>query len=431
MNDPRSIPIIAISCVVLLFVGGCGGNSSEPPPPPPPPPVIPPPPSDGPPPPPPSEALTTEAQSCTDGLAGSFACDGISLLSRVPLEDMEGFVGNDIWGWHDAETEREYALMGLDTGTSFVDITVPNTPVILGRLPSQTDVSFWRDIKVYQDHAFVVADRAGAHGMQVFDLTRLRDVTAPQEFSPDIVYGDFEHSHNLAINEDTGFGFAVSTNTCEQGLHMIDLSTPVNPQFAGCHSPGSKTHDTQCVVYEGTDTEYVNREICFSSSEDFLEVVDVSDKSSPLSLSSTTYPNLGYVHQGWLTEDHQYFILGDELDETNFAVPTITHVFDVSDLNAPFYLYAYEHNTQATDHNLYVLGNRVFEANYSVGLRVLEFADEDALINGNLVHIASFDTYTKDDDVAFYGAWSVYPYLPSGTIIVSDTDNGLFILAFQ
>ena len=433
MSERRLISYLAIAWMFPLLVGGCGGSGSSAPPPPPPPPISSPPSGGDPPPapPPPSVTLDTDAQSCVDGQAGSFACEGISLLSRVPLDDMDGFFGNDLWGWYDAESDREYALMGMDTGTAFVDITVPDAPAILGRLPTQTDFSSWRDIKVYKDHAYIVADDAGAHGMQVFDLKRLRDVSVPQEFSPDIVYGDFENAHNLAINIDTGFAFAVSTNTCEHGLHMIDLSMPVNPQFAGCHVSTAKTHDTQCVIYAGSDTEYVNREICFSSNEDHVEVVDVSDKSSPLSLSSTAYDRLGYVHQGWLTEDHRYFILGDELDETDFAVPTTTHVFDVSDLDAPVYLYAHQHDTHATDHNLYILGNRIFQANYSVGLRVLEFANEDELMNGNLVHVASFDTYPKDDDITLYGAWSVYPYLPSGTIIVSDTDNGLFILTFQ
>jgi choice-of-anchor B domain-containing protein len=181
-------------------------------------------------------------------------------------------------------------------------------------------------------------------------------------------------------------------------------------------------------VYAGNDADYVGKEVCFSSNENHFEIVDVTQKSSPVTISSLTYEQLAYVHQGWLTEDHQYFLLGDELDETTFELSTRTHVIDVSDLDEPKYLYAHEHETQATDHNLYVLGNRVYEANYSVGLRVLEFGD---LSSQEISEIAFFDTFTEHDEVIQMGAWSVYPFLPSGNILVSDIQNGLFVLTLR
>ena len=341
---------------------------------------------------------------------------------------MEGTAGNDIWGWADGEAGGEYALMGMSNGTAFVDVSDPESPAFLGRLPTQTFESAWRDIKVYRDHAYVVADNAGAHGMQVFDLGRLRGLSGSEEFSADMVYGDFGHAHNLAINEETGYAYAVSTETCGGGLHMIDIQTPINPMFAGCHAADGRTHDTQCVVYNGPDAEHVGREICVSSNEDHVEVVDVTDKSAPLTLSTSTYPNLGYVHQGWLTEDHAFFLLGDELDESRLGLSTRTHVFDMSDLEAPEHLYAYDLGTSATDHNLYVLGDRVFEANYTSGLRVLELGN---LARQEIEEIAWFDTYPDSDGTSLDGAWSVYPYLPSGTVLVSDIKNGLFVLTLE
>ena len=340
---------------------------------------------------------------------------------------MEGNSGNDLWGWVDSLTGREYALMGMDNGTAFVDISDPENPVFLGRLPTETYSSPWRDIKVYEDHAYVVADNAGSHGLQVFDLTRLRDQTVSQTFVADHVYVDFGNAHNLAINESSGFAYAVGSDTCGGGLHMIDLSMPTNPLFMGCHA-ASPTHDTQCVIYDGPDERYQGKEICISSNHEEIEIVDISSKSSPITLSTATYADLGFVHQGWLTEDHRYFLLGDEFDESIYGVDTRTHVFDVSDLEVPRYLYAFEHDTEATDHNLYVLGNRVFEANYSVGLQTLEFSD---LSRQDLQTVASFDTYPDHDNVAQIGAWSVYPYLPSGLILVSDIVNGLFVLEFE
>ena len=372
-------------------------------------------------------AATTGSEVCTAGNAGVFSCSGINLRDRVSLATMQGNGGNDIWGWFDAQTGNEYALMGLTNGIAFVDVSDPESPVFLGNLPTATVSSVWRDIKVYQDHAYIVADNAGAHGMQVFDLTRLRNQTQPQSFAADLVYGDFASAHNIAINETSGFAYAAGTDTCGRGLHIIDIRTPNNPLFAGCHSTVD-THDTQCVVYQGPDADHIGSEICASSNENHFEIVDVTVKAGPVTISSSTYPQLGYVHQGWFTEDHRFFLLGDELDELDFAIPTRTHVFDVSDLDAPVYVFAYEAATVAIDHNLYIVGNRVYQANYTTGLRILEFGN---LANRELMEVAFFDTYPNSDATAFDGAWSVYPFLPSGNIIVSDDSNGLFILTVQ
>ena len=380
-----------------------------------------------PPPPPPPPGLSTGPEICTGGNAGDFSCSGVSLSKRVSLETMNGTTGSDLWGWADAQSGNEYALMGMTNGTAFVDVTDPENPVFLGLLPTNTVAAPWRDIKVYQDHAYIVADGAGAHGMQVFDLTRLRGLAAPQTFSADVVYGDFANAHNIAINEDTGFAYVVGTNTCNEGLHMIDIGTPINPMFAGCHS-AFEIHDTLCVNYQGPDADHVNSEVCLNSAKDRVEIVDVTVKSAPVTLSSTMYPQLGFVHQGWLTEDHRFLLVGDELDELNFNVPTRTHVIDVSDLDAPVYVFAYEAATTSIDHNLYVLGTRVFAANYTSGLRVLDIGN---LANNELTEAAFFDTFPDSEAAVFDGAWSVYPYLPSGTILVSDLTNGLFILSLQ
>ena len=366
----------AVCIVILSSCGGGGGGGSNPP-------------AAAPAPPPPAPAsLSLGPETCSAGSAGNFACSGISLHKRVPFATMGGTQGNDIWGWRDPLTGDEYALLGMTNGAAFVNVTSPENPVFVGRLPTETVTSNWRDIKVYQDFAYVVADGAGQHGMQVFDLTRLRGAGPDQTFVADNVYVEFANAHNLAINETTGFAYAVGTNTCGGGLHMIDLSTPINPVMAGaCHT--TDTHDTQCVSYVGPDADHPGSEICVSSSEDHVEVVDVTTKSTPLTLSATIYAQLGFVHQGWLTEDHRFFLVGDELDETTFGVPTRTHVLDVSNLDAPAYVFAYEAATRVIDHNLYVSGNRVFEANYTSGLRVLQMGD---LGNEELTEIAFFDT---------------------------------------
>jgi choice-of-anchor B domain-containing protein len=373
-----------------------------------------------------SDGLSTGPEACVGGSAGNFSCAGIDLKQRVALATMQGTSGTDIWGWVDPQSENEYALMGMTNGTAFVDVSVPESPVYLGILPTQTVESDSRDIKVYSNHAYIVADGAGAHGMQVFDLTRLRTAVPPETFMADVVYNGFSNAHNLAINEDTGFAYVVGTNTCF-GLHIVNINMPNNPIFRECHL-SIYIHDTQCVNYRGPDTDHAGSEICMNSAEDRVTIADVSNKSSQVTISEVVYPDLGYVHQGWLTEDHEFLLIDDEFDELSFNVPTRTHVFDVTDLDAPAYVFAYEAATSAIDHNLYVLDNRVFQANYTTGLRVLEFSD---LANSELMEIAFFDTFPDSDTANFDGAWSVYPYFPSGTIIVSDISNGLFILTLQ
>jgi choice-of-anchor B domain-containing protein len=391
-----------------------------------------------PPPPPPPAGLATGPATCVGGLAGDFTCSGINLRKRVANTDMGGGDGNDIWGWVDPMSSEEYALMGLTTGTAFVNVTDPENPIVVGTLPTETIETPWRDIKVYQDHAFVIADRADAHGIQVFDLTRLRGVAAPQVFTPDVVYDGITSAHNIAINEDSGFLYAVGSNTCEKGLHMVDIRTPVNPTFAGCYSD-QHLHDTQCIVYQGPDNDYLDREICFNSAftntadnlpigTHIVGIVDVTDKGAPVTIFERDYPEAGFAHQGWITDDHRFFLLGDELDETDLGVPTRTLIFDVSDLDAPVFVSAYQAATSSIDHNLYVLGNRVYQANYTTGVRILEFAD---LANSEMGEVGFFDTFPTGDAAVFDGAWSVYPYLPSGNIIASDMTNGLFILTPQ
>ena len=155
--------------------------------------------------------------------------------------DLGGSIGNDIWGWTDPQDASEYALMGMDNGTVFVRLNDPDNPVIVGRLPTATVNAPWRDIKVAQNHAYIVADNVGNHGMQVFDLTRLRGVSDNRTFLADIVYGDFGSAHNVVINEQTGFAYVVGSDTCNGGLHMIDIKVPGNPRFAGCHASDGDT----------------------------------------------------------------------------------------------------------------------------------------------------------------------------------------------
>ena len=216
----------------------------------------------------------TGPAACTDGTADAFPCSRISLAKRVTLDELGASSSKDSWGWVDPEDGREYALIALNNRLSIVDVTLPAEPRVMGHVPTNTVASGWRDVKVFENHAFIVADNAGAHGMQVFDLRRVRGISESTTFSPDIVYGEFGSAHNIAINEASGFAYVVGSNTCAGGLHMIDIRVPINPLFAGCHNANGDTHDVLCVNYAGPDTEHLGKEICFGSNEDKVAVVD-------------------------------------------------------------------------------------------------------------------------------------------------------------
>ncbi len=379
-------------------------------------------------------ALPATAQSiaCDDSgmIAGEYPCGNVTLLSHVKLSTMNAEAGNDVWGWTDPVTGKEYALMGLADGTGFVDISDPVNPVYLGKLPTHTVATIWRDIKVYGGYAFIVSEADG-HGMQVFDLARLRDVAptqGPVDFTEDAHYGRVGQSHNVAINEETGLAIIVGNREsegCAGGLHLVDVTVPLNPTFAGCFDADGYTHDVQCVVYTGPDTDYTGHEICFASNEDTVTIVDVTDRKNTVELSQAVYPNTAYTHQGWLTEDQRYFIGNDELDEQRYGNNTRTLIFDVSDLDSPEFMAPHLSEYPSIDHNLYVRGNAVYEANYRIGLRVLDASD---IGKGEMKEIAFFDTFPADNSNQFGGAWSTYPYFASGTVLISDMQSGLFIV---
>ncbi len=365
------------------------------------------------------------AVPCVGGMAGIYPCANVDLLAFMPLADIGGGAGNDIWGWTDTQDGKEYAIMGRSSGTAFVDISDPENPVYLGNLPTHTSNSSWRDIKVYADYAFIVSE-AGGHGMQVFDLTELRSViTPPVTFSETTHYGDFGSAHNIVINEDSGFAYAVGTSTCSGGLHMVNIQNPLSPTNAGCFSSDGYTHDAQCVNYIGPDPDHQGSEVCFNANEDTLTIVDVTNKSSPAQLSRTGYSGSGYTHQGWVTPDHAYFLLDDELDETNFGHNTRTRVWDISDLDAPVLIGFHNGTTAAIDHNQYVHDGFTYQANYRSGLRILDLT---GIASASLTEAAYFDIYPASDTPSFNGAWSVYPYFDSGVVVVSGIEQGLFVL---
>lgn len=440
-------------------------------------------------------SLSDATYNCINGVAQDrFACDNFDLYAIVEPWELYGISEsdyndlttnerrnyrlNDIWGWTDPTTNKEYALVGLINGVSFVDISEPNNPVTIGKLAesslnakfkiaefdraypactigigattaakSITEGSTWRDVKVFNNHAFVVSD-AQAHGMQVFDLTNLRNYDGQfMQFTHDALYDRFANAHNIVINEQTGFAYVAGVTTAElcgsrseTGLHIVDINNPIQPTFAGCYfDPNTEIdngfsvgvgyiHDAQCVNYDGPDSEHQGKELCFNSAEGAVAIVDVTDKSAPTTIGYSGASQMQYSHQGWLTEDHAYLLMNDELDEGNLRRNTKTYIWDVRDLENPTFLGHYTHTTTSIDHNLYIKDNISYQSNYTSGLRAFKLGN---LQNLDLDLIGHFDTQPivqATNDIAYLGSWSNYPFFESGVIILSDIEDGLFVL---
>ena len=386
---------------------------------------------------------------CVNGMAaGLYPCDGIDMLSHVDLDELGVTFVNDMWGHRDGRTGHEYALVGATEGTVAVDVTKPRKPKVVGMLPAAAldpDAPFWRDLKVYKKHAFIVSEQLN-HGMQVMDLRQLRQyiyASKPVILEQVAQYDKFSTSHNIAINKSTAFAYVVGADTCLGGLEMIDIADPQNPTDAGCFSEHGYIHDAQCVTYRGPDREHRGREICFNASANpgdtspffnTLSIVDVSDKENIHIISNTEYAEgFGYSHQGWLSSGSRYYLHNDELDEFFGSVDTTTtRIWDVSDLDNPKLIGESTNGATSIDHNMYTRSRYAFASNYTSGFRVFNIKRRN-LSRGKLKEIAYFDMYPEDDAPTFDGGtWSNYPYFNKLNVIgVSSMDRGLFMLRIR
>jgi choice-of-anchor B domain-containing protein len=384
-------------------------------------------------------------ERCDTGRIADFPCANIQVVAHMPVSALGGARGvwvNDVWGWTDPETGREYALVARRDGAAFVDVSNPSNPRLIGSLQRThaSPPSVWRDIKTIGHHAFIVADGALAHGMQVFDLTRLRAANdTPAVFTPDTTYHNVHSAHNVVADTASGFVYIVGANgggeTCGGGLHMVDVRAPLQPTFAGCYNdksgtnPRGYTHDAQCVTYRGPDTRYHGRQICVGSNETEINIADVTDKSKPVTVGRNSYPNVSYAHQGWFDDEQRYFYMNDEGDELEGVVAgTRTIVWDLAKLDDPVVAHQYIGPVKSSDHNLFVKGNRVYESNYGSGLRVLDISNRT-----NPREVGFFDSAPYNDNEPGHsatasGAWSNYPFFKSGIIIFTSVREGLFIV---
>ena len=409
-----------------------------------------------------AECIDGHAKFELNGKEYEFECDGYDLMGYISLDEMNADSGNDSWGWTDSSTGKEYALMGLDNGTGIIDISIPTSPLYLGKIPTATEPSSWRDLKVFNDHVFIVSEAEG-HGMQVFDLKQLRGLNIKKNFTADYTYTGYGQAHNIAINIETGYAYTAGSGVAGNGrpgfgIHALNISDPSSPVLELQLPDFGYSHDAQIINYKGPDSDYFDKEIYVGSNETKVVFVDVTDKTSPQLISEFFYDD-EYTHQAWLTEDHSFALLGDELDELDKStqpwslktnVQTRTIVIDIRDLDNPTLHFNYLSDTEAIDHNGYVLGSNYYLASYTSGMRVIDIINIE---QKSFSEVGFFDTHADNHDhnlikntsnvwsdpgdhdgkkgqeiEAFNGAWNVYPFFKSENIIISDINSGLFIV---
>lgn len=345
-----------------------------------------------------------------------FTSNNTSLYNWLDLTELGGADnGNDCWGYV-SPSGREYALMAISNKVVVVEITNPGSPVVVGNIPHTN--SLWCDLETYGNNCYAINESGG--GLDVIELANVDNgmVSLITHAMPN----GFTDGHTLSINTQSGFLYINGSSQGGGRLAAYSLANPDNPTFAGqVGDAGSVyTHDSQVVSY--TSGPYAGSEIAFCcNGSTGLDVYDVTNKANMFRMSRTVYPNLAYCHQGSLDGTRTYYYINDELDGMNETV-----IMNVANLSSPFVAGSYNSGVSATDHNLQWKDGFIFEAEYHAGLRI--FCAADPL---NPVQVGWFDSFPTDNASGYDGSWSVYPFFPSGAVLIANMYppyGGLFIV---
>jgi len=383
---------------------------------------------------------------CANGEASGYPCANLDLLAHIPLSTLgnSNSRGNDIWGHYDVNDGREYALVGLTNGVSIVEITDPLNPRLVSFISSQQTI--WRDLKTYQyydnnrrrwmSYAYVTADAASV-GTMILDLnqlpTRVTQVSSERTDTSahNIYISNVDYSTGIALTNRTAYMHVAGSDKQGGAFNTYSLANPLNPTAVyknGINSRSWYSHDVASLWITDERREQCvsptqDCDVMLDYNEDEILLWDKTNNTSPTNLSRTNYQYVSYVHSGWWTEDKQFISVHDELDEQRYSLQTRVRFFSISNLRAPELAGEYIGPTTAIDHNGYTRGNRYYISNYERGLVVLDISDPR-----HPVEAGFFDTYPLNNSASFNGAWGTYPFLPSGNIIVSDINSGLYII---
>jgi choice-of-anchor B domain-containing protein len=339
-------------------------------------------------------ALSTQAQN-----------NNIVQRSRVPYPGT-----SNIWG-HVDTTGKEYALVGANNQLSIVDVTNPDVPVKRFSVPGPN--SAWREIRTWGKYAYVTTEGGG--GLTIVDMRFLPDTIYHKQYTGNgAINGQLDAIHALHI--DNGKLYLYGGDLQGGRAKIFSLSDPWNPNYLGTVSDdyvhdGFVKNDTlySCQIYDGV-----------------LEIIDATNPASPVIIASQVTPKQ-FTHNSWMSTNGKVMYTTDEV-EGSWVV-----AYDISDLQNIKELDRYIHNNSGSiGHNTYVLNNSAITGHntdflwtsyYTDGITVVDAARPD-----NLVEIGNFDSSPNFSGDGFHGAWGVYPYLPSGNILISDIERGMLVV---
>ncbi len=383
---------------------------------------------------------------CNAGKAGEFDCNKMDLLAHIPLETLGNSAshGNDIWGHYDLNDQREYALMGLTNGISVVEVTNPQQPRVVSFIASQNTI--WRDMSTYQyydaerrrwmAYAYISADAASV-GTMILDLNELplkvtHVATDKSDTSAHNTYiSNVDYSTGIALDGRTPYLHLAGSDKQGGAFNSYSLASPLKPVSVYKHAAVDRanyTHDlTSLWIKDSRREQCVDKNndcnLLVDYNEDEIILWDNTKSTQPTTLSRNIYQYVSYVHSGWWTEDKKFVSVHDELDEQRYGLLTRVRFFSLDNLRNLELAGEYVGPTAAIDHNGYVRGNRYYFSNYERGVVVLDISDPR-----NPKEAGFFDTYPISNWASFNGAWGTYPFLPSGNILVSDINSGLYVI---
>lgn len=327
----------------------------------------------------------------------------MNLLGNLDYQALHDAQLNDVWGYTD-ETGKEYALVGATKGTSVVDISDPTNPVEVFWEPGME--SIWRDLKTWGDYAYITTE--AQNGLLIIDLSPLPSSTA---LSATYYNGEgtdtLKSAHNLFIDEN-GYCYIFGSNIDGGGVLILDVFTdPLNPTIVG--------EFTDWYVHDG----YVRNDTMYLAhiNDGFFSIVDVTDKQNPIVLGTKTTPS-NFSHNIWLSDDGDFVFTTDEVSGAYLGAYDITDPANIVEVDRV----QSSPGALVIPHNTHVKGNFLVTSYYSDGVTI-----HDATYPYNLVEVGHYDTYPLQT-TGYDGCWGAYPFLPSGHVLATDRETGLFVL---
>jgi len=328
----------------------------------------------------------------------------ISFLSNLPYQNDE--LAN-IGGWT-SPSGVEYALVGTTSGLSIVDVSNPSNPVEVVLVPGPN--SQWREVKTYDHYAYVTTEGGG--GLQIVDLSQLPNAAPAIDWTGNgAISGQLNSIHSLHIED--GYVYLHGSNLFQGATVIADIATnPLSPNYVG-HTPGAYVHDGYvrgnyfyaCHIYNGDFTIY-----------------DISNKANPVPVGVKVTPG-NFTHNSWLSTNSQYLFTTDEVSDSYLTAYDVSNPSNITELDR----IQITPGSGSIVHNTHIIqkngGDFAVTSWYKDGVVITDVTRPD-----NMVNVGWYDTYTQGSGDGFKGDWGVFPYLPSGILVVSDINNGLFVL---